>query len=160
MKYFEIFHNCFSTYVKWYFGLFWSVDRVHPNDIFNQLCFFILFLFFPISPSKGKRRTKIKRVFFLLPPFSFYLQFFSSILFVLPFFRNDKKKETWKLSTPIFFHTHIRERIWRGKLRRLFFLIFVSISLSRFFSRSLFPSFKNRKRKGEGERRRENNKKI
>ena len=148
-----MFHNYFIIYVKEYLDLFSNVNRVHPNDMFNQLCFFILFLFFPISPSKGKRRMKIKSVFFLLPPFSFYLQFFSSILFVLPFFRNDKKKETWKLSTPIFFHTHIRERIWRGKLRRLIFLIFVFISLSRFFSRSLLS-----KRRGKRWRR-ENNKK-
>ena len=92
---------------------------------------------------EGKEDRKSERRF-LFPSFSFYLQFFSSILFVLPFFRNDKKKEAWKLSTPIFFHTYIRREFGFGDVEvgemilfnfHLCFLFSISFSLFSFYKK-------------------------
>ena len=112
-----MFHNCFLMYVKEYFGLFSSVDRVHPNDIFKPLHFLYTIFWYFFLPSippififqegektsnllssflshffrqRGKRRTKIKGLF-SSSSFSVYLQFLSSILF-FSFSLNMKKR--------------------------------------------------------------------
>ena len=84
------------------------------------------------------------------PPFLFYPRF--------PFLLKRKKPENYRLQFSFILILEREFGAW--KLRRLFFLIFVPISLSRSFfrSRSLFPPFE--KRRGERKGKEGKNKKI
>ena len=106
-------HNCFLMYVKWYCNLFLCVDRVYPNDIFPR---FYSFFSPPFPFLKRKRRTKIKNSFSLLPSFRFIFNFLSSISFVLPFFRNKRRKKPENYRLPFSLILILGKGIWRAKI--------------------------------------------
>ena len=74
-------------------------------------------LFSPSFPhSRGKRRTKIKIAFSLLPSFRFIFNFLSSISFVLPFFRNKRRKKPENYRLPFSLILILGKGIWRTKI--------------------------------------------